>query len=342
MHIDTPQDSLVHTQHPGISPGHSHGICWKAVIAGAIAAAALSLILIVLGIGLGFSAVSPWADDGAGAKAVGVSAILWLTLTSLVASGTGGYLAGRLRSQWLGVHSDEVYFRNTANGFLAWAVATLLTATLLSSAIGSIVGGVGKAAGTAVSGLASTAATAGASAAGANAATQNGVGNETKGQLDYFVDSLFRSDGTAVVATDAVAGADASSPDTASRAPSATATTGASASSGREVTGIFANAIRSGVLPPEDARYIGQLVAQRSNLSQAEAEKRVTDTFNKLQTTLQEAETKAREAADTARKASSAVALWMFISLLFGALVASYAGLVGGKHRLRESNSAYL
>ena len=63
-----------------------------------------------------------------------------LTFTQLAASGMGGYLAGRLRTKWAGIHTDEVYFRDTAHGFLAWAVATLLTATLLTSAVGSILG----------------------------------------------------------------------------------------------------------------------------------------------------------------------------------------------------------
>jgi hypothetical protein len=39
------------------------------------------------------------------------------------------------------VHTDEVYFRDTAHGFLAWAVAALATAALLTSVIGSIVNG---------------------------------------------------------------------------------------------------------------------------------------------------------------------------------------------------------
>ena len=106
---------------------------WGSITAGAAAAAALSLILLVLGVGLGLSSVSPWARDGISATSFGVSTILWLTLTQLLASAMGGYLAGRLRTRWTEVHSDEVYFRDTAHGFLAWAVASLVTAALLRS-----------------------------------------------------------------------------------------------------------------------------------------------------------------------------------------------------------------
>ena len=113
---------------------------WGAIVAGAAAAAALSLILLMLGVGLGLSAVSPWARDGVSATTFGVSTIVWLTLTQLLASAMGGYLAGRLRTKWAAAHSDEVYFRDTAHGFLAWAIASLATAALLTSAIGSILG----------------------------------------------------------------------------------------------------------------------------------------------------------------------------------------------------------
>ncbi len=89
----------------------------------------MSLILVLLGFGLGFSAVSPWADSGISAKGLGISTIVWLAFTQIVASGLGGYIAGRLRVKWANMHGDEVYFRDTAHGFLAWAVATLVTAS---------------------------------------------------------------------------------------------------------------------------------------------------------------------------------------------------------------------
>jgi hypothetical protein len=81
------------------------------------------MLLLVLGTGLGLSSVSPWSERGVSAAAFGTSTILWLTLTQLLAAGMGGYLAGRLRTKWTALHNDEVYFRDTAHGFLAWAVA---------------------------------------------------------------------------------------------------------------------------------------------------------------------------------------------------------------------------
>jgi hypothetical protein len=115
------------SHRPTASTSSPGAVSWGAIAAGAAAAASLSLILPIVGVGLGLSSVSPWARQAAGATTFGVSTILWLTLTQLLASALGGYLAGRLRTRWTEVHTDEVYFRNTAHGFLAWAVASLAT-----------------------------------------------------------------------------------------------------------------------------------------------------------------------------------------------------------------------
>ncbi|WP_166361713.1 hypothetical protein [Pseudomonas akapageensis] len=164
------------------------GVSWAAILAGAAGAAALSLILILLGFGLGFAVVSPWAGSGVSAKALGISTIVWLAVTQIVASGLGGYLAGRLRVKWASVHTDEVFFRDTAHGFLAWAIATLVTATLVAGSVSSMIGGGVQAGASVVAGTAGAATTAAASKA------------EPYG---YFVDTLFRSDTNAAVSDDA-------------------------------------------------------------------------------------------------------------------------------------------
>jgi hypothetical protein len=122
---------------PG-QPFSGSAVAWSAVFAGAASAAALSLILLILGTGLGLSSISAWSGEGVSAATFGVSTIVWICLMALLSSGLGGYLAGRLRTRWLNTHADEVHFRDTAHGFLAWALATLITASVLASAVGSI------------------------------------------------------------------------------------------------------------------------------------------------------------------------------------------------------------
>ncbi len=301
-------------------------VSWGAIFAGAAAAAALSLILLILGTGLGLSSVSPWAQRGFSAETFGISTIIWITLTQLAASGMGGYLAGRLRTKWVSVHTDEVYFRDTAHGFLAWTVATLVTAAFLTSSIAAIVSG-GVRAGATVAGGAATTATAVVGGAAAVAGKAGAAGSSSMDGNGYFVDSLFRKDASSAAGGTATA-----------VAPLATSTAGGSdasntVQSGVEVGRIFAQGIASGALPPEDVRYVGQLVAQRTGLSQQDAEKRVTDTYARAQAKLNEAQTAAKDAAEKARKASSYAALWLFVSLLIGAFVASFAATLGGRQR---------
>jgi len=304
-----------------LSSRDASGVSWAAIIAGGVGAAALSLILLIAGTGLGLSSVSPWSNEGIDASTFGVSTIIWLTFTQLVSSGMGGYLAGRLRSKWREVHTDEVYFRDTAHGFLSWAVASLATAALLTSAVGSILGGGAKAAGM---GLSSTTAITSAGVAGAAGSQANG----TSGPSGYFLDSLFRKSATppAGAASDAAASGPAPDAGAVNSAPSGTPPLG-------EVSRIFMNSIHSGALSAEDTAYVASLVSQRTNLSQQDAEKRVTDTYTRLQTALQSAEDKAKDAANKARKASAYAALWLFITLLIGAFAASLAATYGGRRR---------
>lgn len=300
--------------YPETSTTGASAVSWAAILAGAAGAAALSLILLILGVGLGLSSVSPWSNAGVSATTLGASTIAWLAFTQLAASGMGGYLAGRLRTKWAAAHTDEVYFRDTAHGFLAWAVASLVSAALLSSVIGSIVGGAAKAGAAAAGGVAATAAVSAASGA---AAAEGAATFGSEGQpMGYFVDSLFRKDLSATPG-DPVAG---------------TAAEHVNASSS-EVVRVFANSIRSGPLPAEDVRYVGQLVALRTGLPQPEAEKRVSEAYEGLQSRLREAQTAAQAAADSARKASAYAALWLFVSLLAGAFVASLAATYGGRRR---------
>ena len=301
-------------EYPEPMQAQTSAVSWAAIVAGAAGAAALALILLMLGTGLGLSSVSPWAYSGVSATTFGVSTILWLTFTQLVASGMGGYLAGRLRTKWVDVHTDEVFFRDTAHGFLSWAVAALATAALLTSVIGSIVN----------SGIQVGAAMAGNVATATVVSSEIANSNGDNGPMGYFVDSLFRKDFNSTVSAPDIAGSDVI-PVWHPKHPPAGSTP--------EVTRIFMNAIRSGSLPAEDVRYVGQVVAYRTGLTQQNAEKRVIDTYARVQTKLHDAETAAKEAADKGRKASAYAALWLFISLLIGAFVASFAATIGGRQR---------
>src|SRR6202021_1950255 len=116
------------------------GVSWAAVFAGAFVAAAFSLALVALGAGIGLVSVSPWSSNNPSVTPFTVLAAAWFIAVQLFASGIGGYVAGRLRTGWAGVHTDESYFRDTAHGVMAWAVATVFTAALLAGAASVLTG----------------------------------------------------------------------------------------------------------------------------------------------------------------------------------------------------------
>jgi hypothetical protein len=153
-------------------------IAWPPIFAGAFAAAATSLILLALGSGFGLASVSPWPNSGASATTFTVMMAIWLIIVQWLSSGLGGYLTGRLRTKWVGVHTHEVFFRDTAHGFLAWAVAAVVGAAVLASVASSLLSGVAHRAPTVASSAADGA-------------------NQGVFQVDpsaYYVDSLLRPD----------------------------------------------------------------------------------------------------------------------------------------------------
>jgi hypothetical protein len=161
--------SLVHEDVTVFAEGSASGVSWAAVIGGAFVTAALTLILLALGAGAGLSSLSPWATGGVPASAVKTGALIWITITEIISAGLGGYLAGRLRTKWTGVHTDEVHFRDTAHGFLVWAVALVVSGAVLTTAAGAMVG------------------------AATRSSSDARVEDARATPNDYFVDSLFRS-----------------------------------------------------------------------------------------------------------------------------------------------------
>ena len=273
---------------------------WSAIIGGAFAASALSLLLLALGTGLGFTSVSAYSSEGASAAAVGIGAAIWLIIVQILSSGLGGYLAGRLRTKWTNMHSDEVYFRDTAHGFLVWALGAIISAMLLASAASSVASGSASLLSSLGGGVASAA---GKAAGGATEAASNVIGDPST----FVSDKLLRGDKPA--------------PNADPQAVTA------------EVGRIVANSVKAGEIAPADRTYVAQVVSSRTGASQADAEKRVDDTIQKAKDAAAQAEAKARQAADAARAASAYTALWLVVSMLVGAFCASYGALLGGRAR---------
>jgi hypothetical protein len=172
------------TDRPMESPVSA--VSWAAIIGGAVAAASATLVLLALGSGLGLASISPWRNAGVSATSFTIGAGIWLIVVQWLSSGLGGYLTGRLRTKWVGTHTHEVFFRDTAHGFLTWALASVIGALILASAASSAIGTSTQAAATVASGA----------AAGAGAAAPMAQAR------DYDVDSLYRGENAQMAATD--------------------------------------------------------------------------------------------------------------------------------------------
>jgi hypothetical protein len=241
------------TEMPGRNEAYSAGISWAAVIGGAFVFASMSLVLLSLGTGLGLSMGSAWWNVGAGAEKIGKAAIAWFIITEILASALGGYLAGRLRTKWVQVHTDEVYFRDTAHGLLVWALGIVVTASLLGAAATSIAGGT----------------TPRTVNSGAAAGAEDSVANPNA----YFVDMLFRSNSFqssgSVAQTPKTQNADASDRGTAER--------------------ILSHSMAQGAMSSEDRSYLAQLVSTRTGLNPSDAENRVSQVFGDAQQSAEKA-----------------------------------------------------
>jgi hypothetical protein len=238
-------DTGVHT----IEDSHS-AVSWKAIFAGATGSIAVTMILVAFGVGVGFTVISPWSGQGVSATTFTVAAGIYLFVVAMLSSTIGGYLAGRLRSRWHSVNEHERYFRDSAHGFVVWAVATIVTAAVLGGAVSSLVGG-----------AASTVAPAATAAAASSPS-------------DIYVDALLRTDpaqGTATAPTPGAATQQATSP-TAGDQTAAPLQGGQLAAPQRqnvgnraEITRILApSMLKGGAVSDADKKYLTRIVAARS------------------------------------------------------------------------------
>ena len=283
------------TMHPAVAvplesvaanESSASAVSWAALCAGATVAAATSLLLLALGAGLGFASVSAWPNAGASAAAFSVMTAIWLIVMQWVASAVGGYVTGRMRTKWVNVHTHEVFFRDTAHGFVTWAAATVVTVAVVAFA----------AAGVAREGT-RAAATVGASAAqGATTAVPGNVSG-------YSVDLLFRS----------------SSPADATSAAS-------DAQMRAEALRILATSLGDEGMSAADRTYLAQLIAARTGLSPAESQQRVDAVVAQVKAAEVKARQAADAARKVAATTSIFTALAMLIGAFIACVAAALGG----------------
>jgi hypothetical protein len=307
----------------GASAWSKSAASWPAIFAGAFVAIAASIVLLAFGSGLGFAMVSAWPGHGASATGFTINAVIWLIVSQWLSAALGGYIAGRLRTKWVGTHTHEVFFRDTAHGLVTWAVATVIVAALLAGSVTSGIGGALHAVGGAAS--------AGVQGAAAGAAGPPGMaggmpGGGPSAALTYDIDKLFRPG----------SGGAAAAAGTGSPSNAGTPAPGMDMSSDPRVEAVYiafhAAANPGQGVSDDDRAYLAQLVQAQTGVAPAEAQKRVDD----FVTATVNAENKARAAVDKARKAAAEASIFTALALLVGAFIASVSAALGG--RLRDEH----
>jgi len=226
------------------------GVSWAAVAAGAVAAAALALVLVAFGAGLGLSAVSPWTNSGVSASTFSTGTGIYLVIVAVMSSAVGGYLAARLRTKWVNVHTHEAFFRDTAHGFLAWAFATLLSATALGSTTAYLANG---------------------SVAGLGGAASQATPSANPAEI--YVDKLFRTDPAAKPTSD-TGNANTLAPSNANFNQTRA-----------EVLRLWTADFHDNKdLSAADKTYVAREVAAHTGMKPADAEKRVNDVIVEAKT----------------------------------------------------------
>jgi hypothetical protein len=299
---------IVDAQNAGLWSALSwSGLSWSGIIAGVFTATAVTFIFIALGSGIGLSLASPFSSSPS-AGTLTVLGAVWLVFSQAIGFATGGYVAGRLRREPMPVHTGETNFRDAASGLVVWAIGVVVTSILLAAAVEK------------VGSAAATTATVGAAAAGVT-----GASNQSS-SIDYFTDTLLRTNPQAPSAAGG-ATAGGASPGGASPggAPAAAATPDDRAMHA-QVGRILITAVAANGIAPDDRTYLAQIVSARTGMSMEDAQKRVDDVVNRARASV-------TQAAETARKAGAYLSFWTFMSLLFGAACATLGGMLGGDLR---------
>lgn len=267
----------------------SPALAWGPVIGGAVAASATTMLLLLLGAGVGLTMVSPWSGESASFTAVSVTAAIWFVVVQWLSSALGGYLTGRLRTKWVGIHTDEVFFRDTAHGFMSWALATVVVVGLAGSAFTSLVG-----AGAQTVGSAASTATVAAAAASDD--------DDSAGSMGYFTDTLLRPQEIR---------ANAQSDDGAAAA---------------EISRILLNGAAAGEVPEADRAYMAAIVASRAGLTPEEARARVDATLAQINDAKVKAQQTADDARQIGATTAMLGALSLLVGAFIASAAAALGG----------------
>ena len=298
-------------------------ISWGAILAGVVVSLVVMLVLNLLGIGIGLASINPVTEQSP-FSGVGTGAIIGWVVSNLIAIFAGSYTAARLSGIPIPIIA-------TFHGVLSWCLYTLVSFWLLTTAIGNIVSGVGSAvsqtlsvAGSGISSVVS---------GGPDGASQSDQSSGLDiGQITSEVQQILRQTGDPALQPDALEDKATDVADNAQQALQG------SKLSDQEMGGLVQQMLFKGgkLVDKVDQQDVASVIAERTEMSEEAANnaaESVVRNFNEAQQQVQqlqaEAAQKAKEVSAQAADAASSAAIWSFVGLVLGGIVAAVSGRAG-------------
>ena len=109
-------------------------VSWGAILAGVVVALVVQVLLTMLGVGIGAATLDPGSGDSPQASTFSIVSVIWYAVSGIVAAFAGGYMAARMSGKTAAT-------TGALHGLTTWAVTTLLVLYLVTTSLGSIIGG---------------------------------------------------------------------------------------------------------------------------------------------------------------------------------------------------------
>ena len=303
------------------------GVSWRAIFAGIVTILAVMLVLNLIGLAIGLGTIEP-TEESNPLSGLGTGSLIWWIVSCLIAIFLGGYVAARV----------GVSFSNKSGiiqGIMTWALYTFISAWLLTSAVGSIISGVGNAVGSVLS------------STGQAIGNQLGpvIQNQTE-NLDISLEeakqefySLLEDTNKEQLDPDQI---EQSANEVASTARERGQT--AAQRPGQidaQIEQVFSNAKNEfeGTFEAVDKEALVNILVERTNMSRSEAESTVENYLSQYENLrqqaeqfIQQAEEQAAQTGENVASAAADAALYLAIALILGAIVAALGGFLGAKN----------
>lgn len=276
-------------------PPAGRRISWGAIVAGVVVALVVQMLLMLLGLAIGTATIDPAMADTPQASTLGIGGGVWWLGSTAVAVFVGGWVAGRLA----GMPSAT---DGMLHGVVTWAVATLFAIYLLSTTIGSLVGGAFGALGSAAQ------------------AIGHGTQSLASGAMQVLPDDL-RNQALALFER---------APATVGQAQQEAEQVRQAAGGGSMLEAVqrVVRGVRDGA-SPQDREAALNVIAQQTGIPREDAERRLNDFQATYRDYAQRAAEQARQTAQTAAETVSQVSFWSVVTLVLGAVLAAIGGRLG-------------